>query len=59
MLWKTIADSSTECALQYRAWRESAALFQLGNATWDAVFGNIMPQARIVGSRSQALLPAC
>lgn len=30
---------------QYRAWREAAALSQLGNPAWDALFGRVMPQA--------------
>ena len=31
--------------LQYRAWREAAALHQLGNPAWDAMFGRVLPQA--------------
>ena len=31
--------------LQYRAWREAAALAQLGNSAWDAMFGRVMPEA--------------
>jgi hypothetical protein len=31
--------------LQYCAWREAAALFQLGNPAWDAAFGRVLPQA--------------
>ena len=30
---------------QYRAWREAAALYQLGNPAWDAMFGRVLPQA--------------
>ncbi len=30
---------------QHRAWREAAALFQLGNSAWQAVFSRILPQA--------------
>ncbi|KAL4425507.1 hypothetical protein ABPG75_009523 [Micractinium tetrahymenae] len=30
---------------QCRAWREAAALYQLGNPAWEALFGRIMPQA--------------
>lgn len=30
---------------QYRAWREAAALWQLGNSAWDACFGRVLPQA--------------
>lgn len=29
---------------QYRATRELAALHQLGNSAWDAMFGRVMPQ---------------
>jgi hypothetical protein len=40
----TVTLPSALAPRQYRATQELAALHQLGNSTWDALFGRVMPQ---------------
>ena len=50
------AHPSLPCpALQYRAWLEGAALHQLGNPCWDALFGRVMPQVGFAASAACCL----